>query len=374
MGNTWGRIFRVTTFGESHGPAIGAVIDGMPAGIKIDRAAFQRYIDRRRPGRRHASPRREADQIEFLSGLFEDVTLGTPLAVMARNNDMRSRDYEELKDVYRPSHGDYTWQQKYGFRDHRGGGRCSGRETLGRVMAGAAAEQLLQQWADKHQRPRPEIAAWLESLGPINSPSSRQRLPEDLEGLSREQIDSFPLRCPYGDVRQEMEAYLSGLEARGDSCGATVVFAARNIPAGWGEPVFDRLDACIASALMSVPAVKSAEIGEGSALSSLEGSSANDTLGLKDGKAEPLTNRSGGVWGGISNGGILWGRAAFKPSPSIALPQQTLSKDLQPVKLEIRGRHDPCAALRGIPVIEAMLALVLADALLSRGLSSISTI
>ena len=374
MGNTWGRILKVTTFGESHGPAVGAVIDGLPAGIKIDRAAVQKYIDRRRPGQLYTSSREEADRAEFLSGLFGDVTLGTPLALLVRSGDMRSRDYDDLKDVYRPSHGDYAWQQKYGIRDHRGGGRCSGRETLGRVMAGAVAEQFLQQWAAKHQKPKPEIVAWLDSLGTVCSPSDAQSLQHNIENLSREQIDAFPLRCPRADVRAQMEAYLRELTAQGDSCGGTVIFAARSIPAGWGDPVFDRLDACIASAIMSIPAVKGIEIGAGFALSSLQGSSANDTLELKDGKAAAASNRSGGVWGGISNGSTVWGRAAFKPAPSIALPQQTLNKDLQPVTLKIGGRHDPCAALRGIAVIEAMLALVLADALLSGSLSSMSTI
>lgn len=373
MGNIFGKIFRVTTFGESHGPACGAVINGMPSQIDIDLEEVQRYLDRRRPGQRFTTPRQEQDRLEVLSGLFEGKTLGTPIAMLVRNCDQHSRDYKDLASVYRPSHGDYTWQTKYGFRDWRGGGRSSGRETVGRVLAGALAEQLLRQWLPSNELMPFNIVAWLEQIGPCELNYDEGQFEQYLQTLSRPEIDSCLARFPQASASHKVQQLLEKAEREGNSWGGRLVFAIRGLPAAIGEPVFDRLDANIASALMSIPAVKGIEIGQGFRLSSSNGSAANDTLQNENGQATLKTNHQGGIWGGISTGGLIWGRVAFKPTPSIGLEQDTLDVNLQPCKIKIKGRHDPCLAIRAVPVVEAMLAITLADLTLSASLSNMQS-
>lgn len=370
MGNIFGRIFRVMTFGESHGPACGAVVEGMPSQIAIDLEEIQRYLDRRRPGQRFTTLRQEQDRLEVLSGLFEGQTLGTPIAMMVRNRDQRSQDYQNLASVYRPSHGDYTWQAKYGFRDWRGGGRSSGRETVGRVLAGALAEQFLRQWLIPNGPQPLSIVAWLEQIGHCRLQYKEGQFEQYLQTLSRSEIDSCLARFPEASAWPQVQQLLEQAEREGNSWGGSLVFAIRGLPAAIGEPVFDRLDAQIASALMSIPAVKGVEIGQGFQLSALSGSAANDTLQNKQGRPTLRTNRQGGIWGGISTGGLIWGRAAFKPTPSIGLEQETLNTQLQPCNIAIKGRHDPCLAIRAVPVVEAMLAITLADLVLSAALSN----
>lgn len=295
MGNIFGKIFRVTTFGESHGPACGAVIDGMPSQIDIDLEEVQRYLDRRRPGQRFTTPRQEQDRLEVLSGLFEGKTLGTPIAMLVRNCDQHSRDYKDLASVYRPSHGDYTWQTKYGFRDWRGGGRSSGRETVGRVLAGALAEQLLRQWLPSNELMPFNIVAWLEQIGPCELNYDEGQFEQYLQTLSRPEIDSCLARFPQASASHKVQQLLEKAEREGNSWGGRLVFAIRGLPAAIGEPVFDRLDANIASALMSIPAVKGIEIGQGFRLSSSNGSAANDTLQNENGQATLKTNHQGGI-------------------------------------------------------------------------------
>lgn len=373
MGNIFGKIFRVMTFGESHGPACGAVVEGMPSQIAIDLAQVQRYLDRRRPGQPFTTPRQEEDRLEVLSGLFEGQTLGTPIAMLVRNRDHHSQDYQDLASLYRPSHGDYTWQAKYGFRDWRGGGRSSGRETIGRVLAGALAEQLLGQWLPPNESQPLAIVAWLEQIGPCSLNYSPGQFEQYLQKLSRSEIDSCLARFPQASAWPQIEQLLEEAKQGGNSWGGRLVFVIRGLPAAIGEPVFDRLDAQIASALMSIPAVKGIEIGQGFHLSTLSGSAANDTLQNENGRPTLRTNRQGGIWGGISTGGPIWGRVAFKPTPSISLEQETLNNQLQPCHIKIKGRHDPCLAIRAVPVVEAMLALTLADLVLSASLSSLQS-
>lgn len=374
MGNIFGKNFQVMTFGESHGTACGAVIDGMPAQVAINLDEAQHYLDRRKPGQRFTTPRQEQDKLEVLSGLFEGKTLGTPIAMLVRNCCQRSQDYKNLASVYRPSHGDYTWQTKYGLRDWRGGGRSSGRETVGRVLAGALAEQFLRQWLPPTEEAQPfNIVAWLEQIGPCRLNYRKKQFEQYLQKLSRQEIDNSLARFPEASAWPQIEQLFAQAEQEGNSWGGSVVFAIRGLPISVGEPVFDRLDAKIASALMSIPAAKGVEIGQGFQLSSLSGSAANDTLCIEEGRPALKTNRQGGIWGGISTGGLIWGRVAFKPTPSIGLEQETLDANLQPCKIRIKGRHDPCLAIRAVPVVEAMLALTLADLVLSASLSYLSS-
>ena len=374
MGNIFGKNFQVVTFGESHGTACGVVVDGMPAQIDIDLDEIQHYLDRRKPGQRFTTQRQEEDKLEVLSGLFEGKTLGTPIAIIVRNRNQRSQDYQNIASVYRPSHGDYTWQVKYGFRDWRGGGRSSGRETIGRVLAGALAEQLLHQWLPQTEHNQPlRIVAWLEQIGPCRLNYREGQFEQYLQKLSRQEVDDSLARFPEASAWPQIRKILEQAEQEGNSYGGSAVFAISGLPAAVGEPVFDRLDAKIASALMSIPAVKGVEIGQGFQLSTLSGSAANDTLCLEEGRPSLRTNRQGGIWGGISTGGLIWGRVAFKPTPSISLEQETLDANLQPCKIRIKGRHDPCLAIRAVPVVEAMLAITLADLVLSASLNNLSS-
>ncbi|MGM9999468.1 MAG: chorismate synthase [Candidatus Bruticola sp.] len=373
MGSIWGKIFQVATFGESHGPACGVVVDGMPAQTIINLEEVQQWLNRRRPGQKNTTTRQEKDSVEILSGVFEGRALGTPIAAIVRNQGQHSQDYAELASVYRPSHGDYTWQAKYGWRDWRGGGRSSGRETIGRVIAGALAEQMLRQWLPRTKGEAPfSIAVWLEQLGPYRLQYQNGQFEDYLNNLSRQDIYSSWARCPDRQAEPQLQNLLDRARKEHNSWGASLVFAVRGLPAGIGDPVFDRLDARLASALISLPAAKGIEIGEGFKMSSMSGTEANDTLICRQGHVVPKTYNQGGIWGGISAGGIIWGRVSFKPTPSIGAEQETLNTDLQPCKIRIKGRHDPCVAIRAVPVVEAMLAITLADLVLSASLSSLS--
>ena len=341
-GNCFGRLFRVTTWGESHGPAIGAVIDGCPPGIPLSREAIQRDLDRRRPGQALTSPRKEKDQVEILSGVFEGKTTGTPISLIIRNRDVRSGDYDALAEIYRPGHADRTTQQKYGIRDWRGGGRSSARETAGRVAAGAVARQFLALEGIS-------VKACTVALGGIRART-----------MDWDEIDRNPLFCPDAESARAMEERIREVKAAGDSLGGIVEILAQGCPPGLGEPVFDKLDARLASALMSIGAVKGVEIGEGFAAADLLGSENNDPV-TQGGYA---ANHAGGILGGISTGMDIVARVAVKPIPSISKPQQTVTRDGTPTTIEIKGRHDISAIPRIVPVCEAMVLLVLADFML----------
>ena len=342
-GNTIGVLFRVTTWGESHGPAVGAVIDGCPPRIDISEADIQAELDRRRPGTlASASPRREADRIEILSGIFEGKTTGTPISLMIRNSDAEGSAYEGLRDVFRPGHGDITYQAKYGFRDHRGGGRASGRETAGRVAAGAVAKKVIT-------RAGITVAAWTRELGGI---AARPHFSGAAE--------ASPLHCPDPEAEKRMAERLEEARAAGDTLGGIVEIVVRGCPAGLGEPVFGKIDADLAYALMGLGTVKGVEIGAGFTAARMTGSACNDPIIPKGFR----TNHAGGILAGITSGGEIVIRIACKPIPSIALPQETIDRQGNPTTVTITGRHDVCVIPRIIPVCEAMIAIVLADHLL----------
>lgn len=350
--NTFGRYFRLTTFGESHGPVVGGVIDGCPAGIKLDRAFIASVLQRRRSAGGVSTDRVEEDQPEFLSGLLEGVTTGTPIAFTIANKERKSSDYDHLSEVYRPSHADYTYQAKYGIRDHRGGGRASARETVVRVVAGAIAMQILR-------REGIEITAYTSQLGEV-------RL---LDGYLLEilRADS-KVGCPISQVDREMyEALLQACKA-GDSLGGVASVVVKGIPAGWGSPLYSKLDARLAEAMLGINACKGFEMGDGFALAAMRGSKANDPIIATDGVPVMATNRSGGVIGGISSGAPILFRVAFKPIASIALPQQTINKGGEPQVLTIQGRHDGSVFPRVLPIVESMTALVLVDEMLAQRL------
>jgi chorismate synthase len=399
-GNTFGRLFRVSTFGESHGPALGCLIDGCPAGLPLDPEDIAGELRRRRPGAGGASSaRREEDKPEILSGVFEGRTLGTPIAILVRNTGQHSGDYDELRELYRPGHADWTWEAKFGTRDHRGGGRASARETLGRVAAGAVAKRFLAAQSVS-------IRAWTSAAAGIRVPGARE--PGE-PGFDWDEIDRHPLRMPGGKEADEALALIEALRRQGDSAGCEVSCAAWGLPPGLGEPVFDKLDARIAAAMLSLGAAKGIEFGAGFAAAGSRGSEQNDRPGASRGRpaedgapagggrpspqdpdwagwaegggspppntrdlppgVPPLgweSNNAGGVLGGISTGMPLYFTVAFKPVPSIAGPQWTVDRRGQHRKLEIRGRHDACVAGRAVPVVEAMAALVLADFTLLR--------
>ena len=349
MGSTFGELFRVTTFGESHGPAVGAVIDGCPPRLALDLTRVQGELDRRRPGQsRLVSQRKEADKVEILSGVLDGVTLGTPIAMVIRNQDARSKDYEEIAQAYRPSHADYTYDAKYGIRAVAGGGRASARETAGRVAAGAIAQQLLAARGVV-------IVAWVDEVCGISATV-------DDESVIRDAVDANDIRCPDPAAAATMIERVERARKAGDSVGGVIRAIARGVPAGWGEPVFDKLDADLAKAMMSIPAVKGVEIGSGFAGTLLTGSQHNDLFYRRDnGGIGTRTNRSGGVQGGISNGEPVTLRVAFKPTATIMQPQETVDAAGNPAVLEAKGRHDPCVLPRAVPIVEAMFALVLAD-------------
>jgi chorismate synthase len=340
-GNTYGRLFTVTSFGESHGPAIGCVVDGCPPGLELSEADIQRELDRRKPGQsRHVTQRRETDEVEILSGVFEGRTTGTPIALLIRNIDQRSKDYDKIKDRFRPGHADYTYQQKYGFRDYRGGGRSSARETAARVAAGAIAKKYLR------ERYGILVRGYLAQLGPIRAVE-----------FDWDEVDRNPFFCPDAGKVAEMEAYMDALRKSGDSVGARINVVASGMFPGLGEPIFDRLDADIAHALMSINAVKGVEIGAGFACIEQKGSEHRDEI-TPEGF---IGNDAGGILGGISTGQDIVASIALKPTSSIRLPGRTIDVTGQPVDVETTGRHDPCVGIRATPIAEAMLAIVLMD-------------
>ena len=340
-GNTFGTLFTVTSFGESHGPAIGCVVDGCPPGLELCEADIQIDLDRRKPGTsRHVTQRREPDTVEILSGVFQGETTGTPIGLLIRNEDQRSKDYGNIAESFRPGHADYAYTQKYGFRDYRGGGRSSARETAVRVAAGAIARKWLS------QRFGVSIQGWMSQLGPIEIPF-----------VDAAQIAQNPFFAPNAEIVPELEAYMDTLRKDGDSVGAAICVAAKGVPAGWGEPVFDRLDAEIAYAMMGINAVKGVEVGAGFASIVQKGSEHGDEMTPQG----FLSNNAGGVLGGISTGQDILVRMAIKPTSSIRLPRRSVNLAGEPVMVETHGRHDPCVGIRATPIAEAMLALVLAD-------------
>ena len=343
-GNTFGTLFTVTSFGESHGPAIGCVVDGCPPGLEISAADIQLELDRRKPGTsRHVTQRRESDSVEILSGVFEGRSTGTPIALLIRNEDQRSKDYGNIAETFRPGHADYAYTQKYGFRDYRGGGRSSARETAVRVAAGAIAKK----WLKEHHGVT--ITGWMSQLGPIEIPF-----------VDASHIAENPFFAPNTDVVPQLEAFMDALRKSGDSVGAKISVMARGVPPGWGEPVFDRLDAEIAYAMMGINAVKGVEIGDGFAVVEQKGSEHRDEM-TPTGFA---SNHAGGILGGISSGQEIVVSMALKPTSSITVPGKTITTSGEATEMITKGRHDPCVGIRAVPIAEAMLALVLMDHLL----------
>lgn len=346
-GNSFGQLFRITTWGESHGRGIGVVIDGCPAGLELSPEDIQHELDRRRPGQSAlTTSRQEPDRVETLSGLFQGKTTGAPITLWVENRDVDSEKYRELEEVFRPGHADYTYWAKYGLRDHRGGGRSSARETIGRVAAGAVAKKVLG-------REGIRVLGYTLQVGEVQA-----------ERFDPEEIENNPLRCPDGEQAARMAQLILEVKGQGDSIGGIVGVTATGVPPGLGEPVFDKLDADLAKALMSIGGVKGVEIGAGFSVSLLRGSQNNDPFSFGDGHFSTRGNQAGGVLGGISTGRELVLRLAVKPTPSIALSQRTVDRQGKERTLQIRGRHDPCLCPRLVPVAEAMVALVLADHLL----------
>ncbi|NUN13186.1 MAG: chorismate synthase [Myxococcales bacterium] len=353
-GNTHGTLFRVTTFGESHGPALGCVVDGCPAGLVLDAADIQRDLDRRRPGATAlGTTRKESDQVEVLSGLFDGRTLGTPLCLLVRNQDAVSRQYVPMRGLYRPSHADFTTDMKYGHRDWRGGGRSSARETVGRVAAGAVARKLLQVYGV-------EVIAWVDSVGQVDCTTV------DPLSVTAAEVDRFEVRCPDEIAAAAMEKTIVAARKERDTVGGTITCVARGVPAGLGQPVFDKLEAALAAAMLSLPACKGFESGSGFRGATQYGSVHNDPFAVdKRGKVITTKNDSGGIQGGISNGMPIVIRAAFKPVATHFLPQTTVTvAPHTPVEFQATGRHDPCVLPRAVPIVEAMMCLVLIDHLL----------
>lgn len=347
-GNKFGKLFSVTTFGESHGAAIGGVIDGCPSGILIDFKKIQSELDRRKPGQSSiVTSRSEGDQVEFLSGFFEGKTTGTPIGFIVKNNDQKSEDYSNIKDKFRPSHADYTYEAKYGIRDYRGGGRSSARETLARVIAGAIAKQLLANLGI-------EVIAYVSQVGAIKTTKSYKELDFGL-------IEASIVRCPDSEVAKSMIELIEVVKSEGDTIGGVISAVVKGVPAGLGEPVFDKLHAELGKAMLSINAVKAFEIGSGFDSVSFKGSELNDEFIINDGEITTKTNNSGGVQGGISNGEDITFRIAFKPVSSIRKTQDSVNKAGEEVKLETHGRHDPCVLPRAVPIVEAMAALVILD-------------
>lgn len=349
MGSTTGRLFRVTTFGESHGGGLGAVVDGCPPGLALSEAMIQADLDRRRPGQsRLTSARAEADRVEILSGVFEGRTLGSPIALLIRNEDARAEDYAAWKDLYRPSHADYTTEARFGLRAWAGGGRASARETAARVAAGAIARAMLADALGV------QVLAWVEQVGPI-----RARV--DPDTVRTEDVERCAVRCPDAAASAEMTALITSVRAEGDSVGGVIGAVARGVPAGLGDPVFDKLEADLASAMLSIPACRGFEIGSGFGAASMRGSEHNDVFLPGQGPIRTASNRSGGVQGGISNGMPIVLRVGFKPPATLARAQATVDREGRPAVVAPRGRHDPCVLPRAVPIVEAAMALVLAD-------------
>jgi chorismate synthase len=351
-GSSTGQIFRVTTAGESHGAALVAIVEGCPAGIKLSEADIQPDLDRRKPGQsKYTTQRREADEVEILSGVFEGVTTGCPIGLLIRNTDQRSKDYSDIMDKFRPGHADFTYFEKYGRRDYRGGGRSSARETAVRVAAGAVARQLLKQSGIS-------VLGWVDQIGPVRA---------DAANFDAEEIGNNPFFCPDAAAAEQMATFMDALRKTGDSIGAGVSVEARGMIPGLGEPVFDRLDADIAKALMNIPAVKAVEIGDGMRCIEAKGSEFGDAIRASGFQS----NHAGGILGGISNGDTIRARMALKPTSSILTSRPTIDIHGNETDIVTKGRHDPCVGIRAVPIAEAMLALVLADHLLRHRASRI---
>jgi len=352
-GNNFGSVFKVMTYGESHGKAIGGIIDGCPANLKLDLEKIQLDLDRRKPGQSAiVTQRKESDKVEFLSGIFEGKTTGTPIGFQIPNADQKSKDYDHIKDVYRPSHADYTYDKKYGNRDYRGGGRSSARETACRVVAGAIAKQLIQPM---------KITAYTSSVGEI-------KLDKTYQDLDFSEIENNPVRCPNADLAEKMITHIKSVRKQGDTIGGIVTCVIQNVPVGLGEPVFDKLHAQLGKAMLSINAVKGFEYGSGFHGTTMKGSEHNDSF-TQDGKT--ITNHSGGVQGGISNGMDIYFNVAFKPVATLIQDQNSIDKNHEEVTVKGKGRHDPCVVPRAIPIVEAMAALVMADFHLINQISSL---
>ena len=350
MGNTFGQLFRVTTFGESHGGGIGVVIDGCPPKIDISDAEIQRELDRRRPGQsKITTQRREEDRCEILSGVFAGKTLGTPIAILVRNKDAQPEDYAQLKTAFRPSHADFTYQTKYGIRNWQGGGRASARETVGRVAAGAVAKKILSILYSKF-----EMVAFVAQIHDVIAQVNRSI-------VKVKDVEKNAVRCPDTAAAKMMTSLIEQIRDEGDSVGGVIECVVRGIPTGLGEPVFDKLEADLAKAMLSLPATKGFEIGSGFAATRMRGSEHNDPFEMRGGKVRTATNNSGGVQGGISNGEEIYFRVAFKPTATIGRAQNTVTVSRERTKLMARGRHDPCVLPRAVSIVEAMAALVLCD-------------
>ena len=355
MGNSFGKIFKLTSFGESHGEALGGIIEGCPSGLEIDLELIQKELDRRKPGQSTlVTQRKEDDKVRFLSGIFEGKTTGTPIGFVIENTNQKSQDYDHIKDIYRPSHADYTYDKKYGIRDYRGGGRSSARETVCRVVAGAVAKQLISEI---------KINAFVSSVGEIFIDKPYQALDFSL-------TQSNAIRCPDLETAQKMEDYLKQIKKEGDTVGGTITCVVQNVPVGLGEPVFDKLHAVLGSAMLSINAVKGFEYGSGFCGAKMKGSEHNDLFN-QDGTT--ITNLSGGIQGGISNGMDIYFRVAFKPVATIMQKQMTIDAKGNEVEMQGKGRHDACVVPRAVPIVEAMTAMVLADFYLQNRLTRITS-
>jgi chorismate synthase len=350
MGNTFGQTFRVTTFGESHGGGVGVVIDGCPPNIELSEMEIQRELDRRRPGQsKVTTQRKEADQCEILSGVFGGKTLGTPIAILVRNKDARPEDYAEIAEKFRPSHADFTYEAKYGIRNWQGGGRASARETIGRVAAGAVAKKILSALYSEFG-----VVAYVTQIHNVAAKINRST-------VKGKDVERNIVRCPDTAAAKKMISLVEEVRSQGDSVGGVIECVARGIPPGIGEPVFDKLEADLAKAMLSIPATKGFEIGSGFAATRMQGSQHNDPFEMRGGKIRAATNNSGGVQGGISNGEEIYFRVAFKPTATIGQEQKTVTSSRRQTRLAARGRHDPCVLPRAVPIVEAMAALVLCD-------------
>lgn len=346
-GNSFGNVFRLSTFGESHGPAVGGIIDGCPAGLELSEAIIQQELNRRKPGQSSIStPRTEDDLISILSGVFEGKTLGTPIGFVVKNKDAKSKDYSHIKDVYRPSHADFTWQEKFGRRDYRGGGRASARETVSRVVGGAVAKQLLNKTGVS-------ITSYVSTVGNCTIPENAK--------FDLNKIDSNLVRCPHKPTAHKMLELIESIRNEGDSIGGIITLVIKGVPVGWGEPVFDKLHAELAKALFSINAVKGVELGSGFESVKKKGSELNDIFEATEGGISTKTNNSGGIQGGISNGQDIVIKVAFKPVATIYKNQTTVNREGKEITLEGKGRHDPCVLPRAVPIVDAMAAMVLAD-------------
>lgn len=357
MGNTFGNLFKLTSFGESHGSMIGGIIEGCPAGLEINKDLIQKDLDRRKPGQsKVTSPRKEDDKVQLLSGIFEGKSTGTPIGFLIPNINSKSQDYSNIKDVFRPSHADYTYEEKYGLRDYRGGGRSSARETACRVVAGSIAKQLLNNYGIK-------ISAYVSSIGNIFADEKNVDLNKD--------YDSNIVRCPDNDASEKMINLITELKSKGNTVGGQIKCIINGVKPGLGEPVFDKLHADLGKAMLSINAVKGFEYGSGFSGSKMTGSVHNDEFIVENGNVSTKTNNSGGIQGGISNGEEIYFKVAFKPVATIMSKQNSIDKEKNNVELSVKGRHDPCVVPRAVPIVESMAAIVLADHLLKNRLSKL---